>query len=212
MSEQRPRQSSPYRLGILGGCFDPIHNGHLIIAEKAQTAFKLDKVVFVPAFCPPHKSRPILAPFEHRLQMIRLAIEDRPAFELSDIERHGTCPSYAGTTIERLKEGHNETAQFYFITGLDALPTLCNRLKSRTYPGLCRFIGTTRPGFNRAVIEKEIPPEFQPYVVINEIPALAVSSTDIKYRVRTNQSIDGMVPDRVKEYISTFNIYTQCFT
>jgi nicotinate-nucleotide adenylyltransferase len=200
------------RIGIIGGTFDPIHNGHLKIAEVSKQKFDLDKVIFVPAYCPPHKSRPILAPFEHRLAMITRAIEDITFFEVSEIERKEYCPSYAGNTVKELKEIYGEQCHYYFITGLDALLTLTSWDKARTYPGLCYFIATTRPGFNRSAIEKEIPKDFLPYITINEMQALSVSSTDIRNRVRTNQSIDGMVPEGVKDYIYKYKIYIHCFT
>ena len=202
----------PSRIGILGGSFDPIHNGHLRIAEATQQRYSLDKVVLVPAYCPPHKARPILAPFEHRLAMLKLAVEDFPHFDVSDIERHGQCPSYAGDTVRRLKEVYGAHGTFYFIVGLDNLLTITDREKAHTYPGLCFFIATTRPGFSRAAIEKELPGDFLPSVIIHEMQAIAVSSTDIKHRIRAGASIDGMVPPQVKDYIHRFKIYTSCFT
>lgn len=200
------------RIGIIGGSFDPIHNGHLRIAETAKHKYKLDKVLFVPAYCPPHKARPTLAPYEHRFRMIELAIKEIPFFEVSNIEGHENCPSYAGTTVEELKKIYGTKCAYCFIIGLDSLLTLTDREKSHTYPGLCYFIATTRPGFNRKAVEKEVPREFIPYILINEMPAIAISSTDIKHRIRTNQPIDGMVPDTVRDYIITFKVYTSSFT
>jgi nicotinate-nucleotide adenylyltransferase len=200
------------RMGIMGGSFDPIHNGHLKIAEVSKNKFDLEKVIFVPAYCPPHKSRPVLAPFEHRSAMIRMAIEGRCFFEVSEIERKECCPSYAGNTVKELKGIYGAECHYYFITGLDALLTLTNWEKSRTYPGLCYFIATTRPGFNRTAIEREIPNGFLPYIIVNEMPALSVSSTDIRHRIRTNQSLEGLVPEKVQNYIYDHNIYINCFT
>ncbi len=200
------------KIGIIGGSFDPVHHGHLSIAEATQQHYGLDKIILVPAYCPPHKARPILAPYEHRLAMLQCAIEEHPCFEVSAIEQGGSCPSYAGTTVEAIKKIYGADCSYYFIIGLDVLLTITNWEKSRTYPGLCYFVATTRPGFNRASIEQDIPKEFLPYILIQELPALAISSTDIKYRIRASQSIEGMVPEKVKQYIDTFKIYTRCFT
>lgn len=205
-------QGSITRIGIIGGSFDPIHIGHLSIADSARIKYNLQKIIFVPSYCPPHKSRIVLAPFEHRCRMIELAIEKNSLFSISYVERRECCPSYAGVTVKELKAEYGSEHVYYFIIGLDALPTITDPEKSRTYPGLCYFIATTRPGFHWSTMEKQISEKFRPYILINEIPAIAVSSTDIKYRIRSNQSIDNMVPDSVKEYIYKFKVYTQCFT
>jgi len=200
------------RIGIIGGSFDPIHNGHLSIADSARLKYSLDKIIFVPAYCPPHKSRLILAPFDHRCRMIERAIANNPQFTVSYVEAKHRCPSYAGTTVKALKTEYGEQNEYYFIIGLDALPTITDLKKSRMYPGLCYFIATTRPGFKWEVMEKQIPISFRPYILINEMPALSISSTDIKYRIRSNQPIDTMVPVSVRDYIYDFKVYTRCFT
>jgi len=209
---QAHQKKNEHRLGVIGGSFDPIHYGHLRIAESALRDFKLEKVIFIPAYCPPHKARPILAPFEHRSAMVRLAIEGRAHFEMSDIECRQSCPAYAGDTVAEIKKQYGRHYEFYFIIGLDSLLTLTDWDKAHTYPGLCFFIVTTRPGFTISSLEQDIPEKFLPYILTNEIPALSVSSTDIKHRIRSGLSIDGMVPDTVKDYIETFKIYTRIFT
>ncbi len=198
------------KIGILGGSFDPVHNGHLAIAQSAARAFGLETVILVPAYCPPHKSRPILAPFEHRYAMLLAAVQDASShLTVSDIERKECCPSYAGRTVEDLKQLYPGAA-FYFITGLDMLPVLTSWEHARMYPGLCCFIGTTRPGFDADAVNRVVPRPFRPYVFINEMPALSISSTDIKQRLRSGQPISGMVPYGVLDYITKHNIYTRC--
>jgi nicotinate-nucleotide adenylyltransferase len=209
-SQQRVAEGS--RIGIIGGSFDPVHRGHLMIAEGARDVFSLARVIFVPAYCPPHKSRPVLAPFMHRMRMVELAVKDMPFFEVSGIEGREECPWYAGTTVEELKKLYAPGCSYYFIIGLDTLLIMTDTDKSRMYPGLCSFIATTRPGQYMESLLQQVPPEFRPYVLVNEMSALSISSTDIRSRVRAGQSIDGMVPDSVRDYIRTFKIYTSCST
>lgn len=195
------------KLGIMGGTFDPIHLGHLKVAEVAQARFSLAKVIFVPALCPPHKSIKDITPAEHRYAMVELAIKGIAYFESSRIEMKRSCPSYAGDTIESFKEKYAQDWQIYFITGLDALLTIINWDRARTYPGLCHFIAATRPGYSREEISKKIPADFLPYITVIEEPRLSISSTEIRSCVRTHKSIDKMVPKPVRDYIITWGLY-----
>ena len=191
----------------MGGTFDPIHLGHIKVAMAARLRFHLRKVIFVAARCPPHKSINDITPAEHRYAMVELATKDIPYFESSPIEMERSCPSYAGDTIKAFKEKCGDNWQIYFITGLDALLTIINWGKSRTYPGLCQFIAATRPAYNRKEIAKRIPPEFVPYITIMEEPRLSISSTEIRSLVKAHQSIDEMVPEDVRNYIITRGLY-----
>ena len=196
-----------HKLGIMGGTFDPIHLGHLKVAEVAQSRFSLEKVVFVPASCPPHKSIKDITPFEHRYEMVNLAINDIPHLESSRIEMEISCPCYAGDTIRAFKERYGKDWQIYFITGLDIFQNIMDWDRSRTYPGLCQFIAATRPGYNREEIEKSIPVDFLPYITILEEPRLSISSTEIRSRVKAQKPIDEMVPESVRDYISNWELY-----
>lgn len=195
------------KLGMMGGTFDPIHLGHLAVAETARLRFHLDKVVFVTAHCPPHKSIHDITPSQHRYAMVELAIQDIPCFESSRMEMERTCPSYAGDTIKAFQERYGNHWQIYFITGLDALLTIINWDRARTYPGLCQFIAATRPGYNKQAIQKRIPSAFTPYITMMEEPRLSISSTAIRFRVRSHQSIDEMVPKNVRDYIVDQGLY-----
>ena len=196
-----------HKLGIMGGTFDPIHLGHLKVAEVAQSRFSLEKVVFVPASCPPHKSIKDITPFEHRYEMVNLAINDIPHLESSRIEMEISCPCYAGDTIRAFKERYGKDWQIYFITGLDIFQNIMDWDRSRTYPGLCQFIAATRPGYNREEIEKSVPVDFLPYITILEEPRLSISSTEIRSRVKAQKPIDEMVPESVRDYISNWELY-----
>jgi nicotinate-nucleotide adenylyltransferase len=182
--------SNLLKLGIMGGTFDPIHLGHIKVAEIVRTQFSLENVIFVPARCPPHKSINDITPAEHRYAMVELAIKDIPYFQPSPIEMERSCPSYAGDTIKALKEKYGDNWQIYFITGLDALLTIINWDRSRTNE-----------------IAKRIQSEFVPYITIIEEPRLSISSTAIRSRVRAHQSIDEMVPEDVRNYIITRGLY-----
>jgi len=195
------------KLGIMGGTFDPIHLGHLKVAEVAQSRFSLEKVIFVPASCPPHKSLKDITAFKHRYEMVSLAIKRMNCFESSRIEMEISCPCYAGDTIRAFKERYGEDWQIYFITGLDIFQNIMDWDRSRTYPGLCQFIAATRPGYNREEIEKSIPVDFLPYITILEEPRLSISSTEIRSRVKAQKPIDEMVPESVRDYISNWELY-----
>ena len=194
-------------LGIMGGTFDPIHVGHLTVAEIVRTRLDLAKVVFVPAYCPPHKSLDDITPAKDRFAMVREAIAENSHFEVSGIEVGNHCPVYAGDTIRAFKEMEGNNTDIYFITGLDAILIIVNWDRARINPGLCRLVAAARPGYDKDDIERKIPGEFRPYVTIVEEPSLAVSSTDIRRRVKTGQSIAGMVPQAVMDYICLNRLY-----
>jgi len=196
-----------FKLGIMGGTFDPIHLGHIKVAQIARARSRLRKVIFVAAHCPPHKSIKDITPAEHRFAMVELAIKDIPYFESSRIEMERSCPSYAGDTIKAFKERYGVDWQIYFITGLDALLTIINWDRARTYPGLCNFIAATRPGYNRKEIEKNVPVDFLPYITILEEPSLSISSKEIRSLVRAQKPIGDMVPKAVKDYIFKWALY-----
>jgi len=201
------KKENLFNLGIMGGTFDPIHSGHIKVAQVTRTRFRLGKVIFVAAHCPPHKSIKDITPAEHRYAMVNLAIKDIPYFESSRIEMERSCPSYAGDTIKAFKERYGVDWQIYFITGLDAILTIINWDKARTYPGLCHFIAAIRPGYSRKEIENKIPDDFLPYIIIIEEPSLSISSTEIRSRVRDQKPIEDMVPKAVKDYIFKWGLY-----
>ena len=196
-----------HTLGIMGGTFDPIHLGHLKVGEVAQSQFSLEKVVFVPAHCPPHKSIKDITSFEHRYAMVTLAIKGMDYFESSRIEMEISCPCYAGDTIKAFKKDYGEGWQIYFITGLDIFQNIMDWDRARTYPGLCQFIAATRPGYNQEEIEKNIPVDFLPYITILEEPRLSISSTEIRSRVKAQKPIDEMVTEAVRDYIFKWDLY-----
>ena len=190
------------RLGILGGTFDPVHIGHLIAAESAREAFALDRVLFVPAYQPPHKSTPPEASGMSRLKMVEVAIRSHIAFSVSDVEIRRQGTSYTVDTLLELSKTH-PTAKLYYILGADLLQDLERWHRWETAVDLATFVGVHRPGTE----VKEIPDRIRGAVKQMEIPAVAVSSTLIRARVAEGKSIRYLVPAPVQDIIEEEGLY-----
>ncbi|MFT4263160.1 MAG: nicotinate-nucleotide adenylyltransferase [Nocardioides sp.] len=192
------------RVGVMGGTFDPIHNGHLVAASEVQGVFGLDEVVFVPTGDPWQKSDRVVSPAEHRYLMTVVATAANPRFRVSrvDIDRHGR--TYTIDTLRDLRAAMPD-AELVFITGIDALADIFTWRDADQLFELAQFVGCTRPGYtiDEAVMER-IPED---RVTILEIPALAISSTDCRDRHRSGQPIWYLVPDGVVQYIGKHELY-----
>ena len=198
------------KIGVLGGTFNPIHIGHLILAEQIRDAAGLDKVLFIPANVPPHKATGETVSGDHRLQMVRLAISGNPFFEASDIELRRGGVSYTIDTIRTLREQHPGD-EFYFVIGADSVPELPSWYKTAELVDLCTFLIGDRPG--HAVrwepLERILPPHKVTALRGNVFHTvlIGVSSTEIRARVRQNRTIRYLVPERVQEYIGKHGLY-----
>jgi nicotinate-nucleotide adenylyltransferase len=190
---------SKIRLGVMGGTFDPIHYGHLVAASEAASAFGLDKVLFVPTGEPWQKQT--ITDADHRLAMTKLAIAGNSLFEISTVDVLRAGPTY---TIDTLREIHesNPEADIYFITGADSIAQIDSWKDSSQIWPLAHFVGVTRPGHSL-----EVPKSAAGDVSLLEIPALAISSTDIRARVESGKPIDYLLPDSVIDYIHANNLY-----
>jgi len=169
------------RIGILGGTFDPIHYGHLFIAEEARVRIPLERVLFVPAAQPPHKARTtITAPEHHRLCMVELAIASNPHFEVSrvDVDRPG--PHYSVDMLALLMKEHGPRTEFYFIMGLDSLTEIPTWHEPARLLELCRLAVASREGYgaNLQALERTLPGISARTLLLNT-PELEISSTDI---------------------------------
>ncbi len=195
-------------VGVLGGTFDPIHNGHLVIAEEVRVRLGLERVLFVPARISPLKLARQMAPAHHRCQMIRLAIASNPFFELSlvDLERPG--PSYTVDTLRLLKQQLGEGREICFIIGQDALASILSWRDPAEIMRLCRLVVVNRPGYHADLpsLEKALPGLRQSLLLL-ETPELSVSSTDLRRRVREGWPIRYQVPDEVMAYIYEHRLY-----
>lgn len=186
------------KIGILGGTFNPIHIGHLILAEEVREKLKLDKVVFVPTFLPPHKECRDVVSAMHRLRMVRLAIKKNRNFRVSDIEIKRKGPSYTIDTLRQLKSSYPKD-KLYFITGSDLLNYL-NEWKDLTQIiTMVKFVVATRPGYSL----ERIPV----YISTISIRAVDVSAFEIRQAVREKRSFRYLVADEVYEYIKAHRLY-----
>jgi nicotinate-nucleotide adenylyltransferase len=196
--------SSRPRLGVMGGTFDPIHHGHLVAASEVQSQFDLDEVIFVPTGQPWQKGDRQVSPAEDRYLMTVIATASNPRFSVSrvDIDRAGL--TYTVDTLRDLREERGPDAEFFFITGADALTQILTWREVDELFEMAHFVGCTRPGHTLDV--SQIPAEA---VTIVEIPALSISSTECRERVVKDQPIWYLVPDGIVQYINKRHMYRQ---
>ena len=193
------------RLGVMGGTFDPIHYGHLVTAEEALVQYSLDGVVFVPTGRPWMKQDRSVSPAEDRYLMTVIATASNPRFQVSRIEIDRDGPTYTVETLRALADEHPD-AELYFITGADAMLEIFDWKEPNEALDLAHFIAATRPGYDLARFESRTPTR-HPNVSVMNVPALAISSTDIRDRVRGTRPIRYLVPEGVKTYIDKAGPY-----
>jgi nicotinate-nucleotide adenylyltransferase len=198
------------KIGILGGTFNPIHVGHLLMAKHAQHQFTLDKILFIPTGHPPHKTSSEIAKAKDRLQMVSLAIEDDPHFEVSDIELHRKGMTYSIDTLRELKRQWDNEVTFYFIMGADVMMNLTTWKDIHYVCKLCEFITMIRKGYDHTMIQNEarrLQEMYHAKVHLCEFPILDISSTEIRNRLSQNIPIDTMVSHKVANFIFRHGIY-----
>jgi nicotinate-nucleotide adenylyltransferase len=202
------------KVGIMGGTFNPIHYGHLVTAEEALKQFKLDKVIFVPTGRPPHKTSGVLAEAEDRYLMTVIATASNADFLVSRIEIDKMETSYTIDTLKRFQEIFKERVTLYFITGADAILEILTWKNPVEITNLYKFIAATRPGYDISKIEdlkKKLysqPADAKDPIFLMEIPALAISSTDIRERIRTKKPIKYLMPEGAVNYILKHGLYS----
>ncbi len=186
----------------MGGTFDPIHTGHLVLAEQVKEKLKLDQVIFIPCFSPPHKTREKLSPAEDRFQMTKLALQGNRSFLVSDIEIKKAGLSYTVDTLRDLKNRYPRS-QIYFLTGSDVVDELNTWKEPEEIYKLAKVVIATRPGFD------EFDPEnhFVKKSIMVEITGLQISSSEIRKEVEKRRSIKYLVPLKVEEYIRKKRLY-----
>jgi nicotinate-nucleotide adenylyltransferase len=193
---------SPRRLGVMGGTFDPIHNGHLVAASEVADNFGLDEVIFVPTGQPWQKDRSVTAA-EDRYLMTVIATASNPRFSVSrvDIDRGG--PTFTTDTLRDLRALHPD-AKLYFITGADALSSILTWQGWEQLFSLATFIGVSRPGYELTEAFDRLPDDALHLV---GVPALAISSTDCRARAAEGRPIWYLVPDGVVQYVAKRRLY-----
>lgn len=187
------------KIGILGGTFDPVHNGHMYLAEKICKRLSLDKLIFIPTYIPPHKKGAKVTQARHRYNMLKLAVSGSKIFKLSDMEIKRKGRSYSVETLRRLSRRYGRTAEFFFITGSDSLGELYKWKNLEEILKLCKFVVVERPGF-----ETREPPEGLIYI---KVKAKDISATEIRNRIKTARRPAGLLPRMVERYIYRNKLY-----
>lgn len=212
------------KIAIFGGTFDPIHSGHMQAAKAAARRLRLNKVLFVPTGCPPHKTGNGLTSYHHRYAMVALACAEDSRFVPSTLESPELHPGphYSIDTVRRAKRMLKSGDRLYFLIGLDALIDLPHWKQFRQLLGLTDFIVVSRPGFDSREVERALPRELldrRPRknsrqirlrrTTLHVLPhvEVPVASTDLREAIRQKQSIQGMVPPMVEEYILKEGLY-----
>jgi nicotinate-nucleotide adenylyltransferase len=193
------------RIGLMGGTLDPTHYAHLLIAEAARVRFSLDRVIWVPAGDPPHKDQDV-APQEHRYAMALLATASNPCFEVSRLELEREGPSYSLYTIRHFREAL-PGAHLSFIAGADAILEIRTWHRHAEVIRECRFIAVTRPGFDLARLAGALPPGYVEQIDTLEAPAIDISGTQIRARIRAGEPVRYLLPETVEAYIRKHRLY-----
>jgi nicotinate-nucleotide adenylyltransferase len=192
------------RIGIMGGTFDPIHFGHLLAAEESYRVLKLDEIIFLPAGQPPHKRS--VSNQEQRYDMTLLATAEIPYFSVSRMEIDREKPSHTIDTLKEFQALMKNKAEFWFITGLDAMLKISTWKEYMKLPQLCQLVTVTRPGYSPKSLY-ELPAEIREAIVFIEIPRFSLSSTNIRERISEGKGAKYLVPDAVESYIKKRKLY-----
>lgn len=214
------------KIGVLGGTFNPIHMGHLIIAEEICQIFALEKVVFIPSARPPHKTHKEIIDPLYRLMMTNLATVSNPKFFVSTVEIERKGKSYSVETIKELRKIYGEKAELYFIVGMDAFLEITTWKDSEKLINLCHFIVVSRCGYEMDNLRGKLPASFINKLVeieenekvknhnqqdhkifVIKSMTIDISSTDIRHSIKEGKSIRYLVPQIIEDYIRKHKLY-----
>lgn len=193
------------RLGILGGTFDPVHIGHLVMASYAIDVLGLDRVLFMPAQTPPHKQREITS-VDHRVAMVKLATELDSRFQFSDMDLLGSEPSYTADLLERVRDAY-PTSELFFLVGADSLITFASWYQPERILALASLAVAERPGSTIDHRIRNSVPGLSERIHEFDSPLIELSSTEIRDRRQQGKSITYLVPERVEDYIIENGLY-----
>lgn len=197
----------------MGGTFDPVHNGHLVTAEEALVQFNLDKVIFMPTGRPATKTHQVVTPAEHRYIMTVLATAPNPDFDVSRMEIDRPGLTYTVDTLQALRDSYGPGVELFFITGTDAMWEILSWKDAEKVAGMATFIAANRPGYDldeARHVHEDAASKF--HVEYMEVPALAISSTDIRVRVHERRPIRYLTPEAVGTYIAKHHLYREAAT
>jgi nicotinate-nucleotide adenylyltransferase len=189
------------RIAIFGGTFNPIHKGHILLARQAKKSQKLDKIIFVPAYIPPHKKSKGIISADKRFRMIQLALSGKPYLDVSRYEIDRKKKVYSIETIRHFRRVFPKDTRLFFLIGADSLKGLNQWKDLKKLFNLCEFVVFSRPGFNLSGFR------LKPDIKTVEINALDISSTVIRQRIKKGKSISGLVPKPVADYIRRKGLY-----
>ncbi len=191
------------KVGIIGGTFDPVHLGHLICADFIRENKKLDKIIFLPAAIPPHKTDKKISLNQYRLAMLRMALKDNPYFEISEYEIRKGGISYTIDTVRHFKQNSGDDAEYFLIIGADNLLDLENWKEPGTLLREVRVLVLKRPGIDVSKAEQR----FIQRVTFIDSPVIEISSSDIRRRIKEHTSIKYLVPKNIEKYIYKKGMY-----
>jgi len=198
------------KIGVLGGTFDPIHQGHLVIAEEVVTRLNLAEILFVPAGQPWLKMDYPVSAAEHRVQMVRLAIAGKPGFKLSTMEIERAGPTYTVDTIAQLQAQLGAGAELFFILGWDNLNELPQWREPARLVKLCHLVAVPRPNYPLPGLNslEAVIPGLTSSTIILDTPEIDISASEIRQQVAQGLSISHLVPEQVDKYIREHRLYT----
>lgn len=191
-------------MGVFGGTFDPIHYGHLRLAEEARERFGLKEVIFVPAAQSPFKQQ--LTEAEHRFRMVELAIQDNPAFRVSRIEIERGGVSYTIDTMYKMKRLYPQS-ELFFLAGLDAILELPRWYRAQELLDLCTFITACRPGFDFQTLQEQLPEPYLSHIRLMDMVPIPISATELRGIIEQGRSLRYLTPVSVIEYIEREKLY-----
>lgn len=198
------------KIGVLGGTFDPVHTGHLMMAEEARASLNLAEILLVPAGQPLLKLDYPVTPAEHRLQMLRLAIAGRPHFKVSTVEIERPGPSYTVGTIAELRVQYGSEDEIFFILGWDSLAQLPGWREPSRLIKMCCLVAVPRPGFQRPDLKalEDLIPGISERVMLLDKPQIDISASAIRELAAQGLPLRHLVPEPVEEYIRQHKLYS----
>ena len=199
------------KIGVYGGTFDPIHMGHLIVAEEARLRLKFNMVLFAPARLPWMKCPQTVSSPHHRLEMLKLAVASNPFFHISTVDLENPGPSFTAETMRALKQEYGDSGNLYFILGVDSLKDLPKWHEPHKIVSYGKLVAVARPGYEELdwkQLEMAIP-QAKDNIILIKGPLIDISSTEIRRRVAEGISIRYLVPEAVEKYIFEQGLYTK---